>query len=105
MDLTPDQELLRETTERFIGASFPLSRVRQCIDEGGGPDPDYRLKGAELGWFAFLAPDDLGGGSVSGHGVLDAVIIAEERGRALQPGSTSAPTATAFAYGRSREVL
>ena len=41
---------------------------------------------AELGWFAFLAPDELGGGGISGKGVLDAVILAEERGKVLQPG-------------------
>ena len=29
LDLTPDQELLRETTERFIEENFPLGRVRE----------------------------------------------------------------------------
>lgn len=86
LDLTPDQELLRETTERFIQSSFPLERVRALIDGGTGPDADYTATAAELGWFAFLASEEMGGGSVSGHGVLDAVILAEERGKGLQPG-------------------
>jgi alkylation response protein AidB-like acyl-CoA dehydrogenase len=78
--------LIRETTERFIEANFPLSRVRELVDNSRLPDEDYWVKVAELGWFAFLAPDELGGGGISGKGVLDAVILAEERGRALQPG-------------------
>ena len=86
LDLTPDQELLRETTERFIEAHFPLTRVRESVDSNRPEDEDYWPKVAELGWFAFLAPEELGGGGISGEGVLDAVILAEERGRALQPG-------------------
>jgi alkylation response protein AidB-like acyl-CoA dehydrogenase len=86
LDLTSDQELLRETTERYIQSSFSLERVRALIDGGKGPDSAYRASAAELGWFAFLASEELGGGSVSGNGVLDAAILAEERGRGLQPG-------------------
>ena len=33
-----------------------------------------------------LVPEEHGGGSVSGEGLCDLAIIAEERGRALQPG-------------------
>jgi alkylation response protein AidB-like acyl-CoA dehydrogenase len=87
LELTSDQELVRETTERFIADSFPLSRVRQFADTGAGPDADYAARAAELGWFAFLAPEDHGGGNISGAGVLDAVILAEARGRYLQPGA------------------
>ncbi|MBL7500015.1 acyl-CoA dehydrogenase family protein [Frankia sp. CNm7] len=86
-DLSPDQRLLRETTERFIEANLPLARLRELIDAGDEVDPSYRRDGAELGWFAFLAPESLGGGSVSGDGVLDAVVLAELRGRYLQPGA------------------
>lgn len=86
-DLSSDQRLLRETTERFIEANLPLDRLRELIDAGGEVGPSYRQEGAELGWFAFLAPESLGGGSVSGDGVLDLVILAELRGRYLQPGT------------------
>ncbi|ADP83287.1 acyl-CoA dehydrogenase family protein [Pseudofrankia inefficax] len=86
-DLSSDQRLLRETTERFIEANLPLDKLRELIDTGREVDPSYRLDGAELGWFAFLAPESLGGGSVSGDGVLDLVILAELRGRHLQPGT------------------
>ncbi|OAA25801.1 acyl-CoA dehydrogenase [Frankia sp. EI5c] len=86
-DLTPDQRLLRETAERFVETSLPLAKLRELIDAGGEVDPSYRRAAAEVGWFAFLAPESLGGGSVSGVGLLDAAVLAEVRGRQLQPGS------------------
>ncbi|EFC85513.1 acyl-CoA dehydrogenase family protein [Parafrankia sp. EUN1f] len=86
-ELSPDQRLLRETAERFIEASLPLAKLRELIEAGGEVDPAYRREAAEVGWFAFLAPESLGGGSVSDAGVLDTVVLAELRGRYLQPGS------------------
>jgi alkylation response protein AidB-like acyl-CoA dehydrogenase len=86
LELTSDQELLRETAARFIEATCPLSTVRQLADGDGGPPPGYLGAAAELGWFAMLVPEAQGGGSVSGEGVRDAAIIAEARGRGLQPG-------------------
>jgi alkylation response protein AidB-like acyl-CoA dehydrogenase len=85
--LSDDQHLLRETTERFIEKSLPLSGVRALAGTGGGVDESYRSQGAELGWFALLAPEALGGGSISGEGVADAAVLAEVRGWFLQPGS------------------
>ncbi len=82
LDLTSDQELLRETSARFIQSACPLTAVRELR---GAASPDYRRQAGELGWFAMLVPDDFGGGNVSGNGVLDAAVVAEERGRLLQP--------------------
>ena len=42
-------------------------------------------RGASLGWTAMLVREDLGGGDVSGEGVLDAMAIAEQLGRAAGP--------------------
>ena len=63
-----------------------MVRVRQLsesIDEIGAP---YFRQAAELGWFAMLVPEERGGGNVSGEGLVDAVLIAIQRGRYLQPG-------------------
>jgi alkylation response protein AidB-like acyl-CoA dehydrogenase len=87
LDLTADQDLLRDTSERFIESTLPLARVREIVDAQQELDPKYLAGAAELGWFAALAPEDLGGGSVSGLGVLDATIFAELRGRRVQPGA------------------
>jgi alkylation response protein AidB-like acyl-CoA dehydrogenase len=86
LELTDDQELLRESTVRFIEATCPLSTVRGLVDSPTGVPEDYVRSAAELGWYAMLVPEALGGGSVSGEGVRDLAIIAEERGRRLQPG-------------------
>jgi alkylation response protein AidB-like acyl-CoA dehydrogenase len=86
LGLTGDQELLQQTAARFIQATCPLETVRALSQGDADAGPDYRRQAAELGWFAMLVPEELGGGSVSGDGVLDAAIVAEERGRVLQPG-------------------
>src|SRR5262249_61474900 len=39
-----------------------------------------------LGWTALLVPEDLGGGSITGAGLLDLVLVAEEMGRLVAPG-------------------
>ncbi len=84
--LSTDQELLRATAERFIRESCPLEKVRHLADSESGVEGDYVRKAGELGWFAMLVPEELGGGSVSGAGLNDAAIVATERGRVLQPG-------------------
>jgi alkylation response protein AidB-like acyl-CoA dehydrogenase len=97
LDLTDDQELLRETTARFLEADCPLTNVRALADSPLGVDPGYLAKGAELGWFAMLVTEEDGGGSISEHGLLDAAVIAEERGRLLQPGPFVATNVVAAA--------
>ena len=97
LDLSDDQELMRDTTARFIESACPLTRVRELADEHAGPGADYWRQAAELGWFAMLVPEEFGGGTVSGNGVADAAIVAEERGRFLQPGAFVATNAVACA--------
>jgi alkylation response protein AidB-like acyl-CoA dehydrogenase len=84
LDLTDDQELFREATARFIKTACPLTTVRAWADHETGSD--YVKQAADLGWFALFVPEELGGGQISGSSVRDAVLVAEERGRLLQPG-------------------
>jgi alkylation response protein AidB-like acyl-CoA dehydrogenase len=86
LDLTSEQEIFREATARFIDATCPLTLVRQLADGTGTLPSDHLRRAAELGWFAPLVPEEHGGGSVSGEGLRDVAVIAEERGRTLQPG-------------------
>lgn len=86
LDLSDDQSLLHETTIRFIEAELPIDGVRRLHDDPLGFDRKWLQQGAALGWFSLLVPEALGGGSVSGSGIADAVIIAEDLGRHLQPG-------------------
>src|SRR3954454_20907434 len=84
--LTEEQEMLLDASARFMADSCPLERVRQRADDGAQAmdRDDFRTAGS-LGWFGMLASDAAGGGSVSGNGVVDAALIAAERGAALQP--------------------
>ena len=86
VDLTDDQVLLRETTVRFIEAELPLAATRALHDDATGYDHGWLRKSAEIGWYAMLVPEADGGGSVSGAGLLDAALVAEELGRFAQPG-------------------
>ena len=86
-DLTPDQKLFRATTKKFLDTEVPLSTVRAWGAAGLGFDRDWWTRGAELGWTALLVPEDQGGGSVSDAGLLDLLIVAEEMGRMVSPGS------------------
>lgn len=81
--LSPDQELFRDTAERFTRKEFPIERVREALGRPLGRD--YLRQTGELGWYAPFVPEDFGGGSVSAEPVLDAVLLAEVLGRSLQP--------------------
>lgn len=84
--LTSDQELLRDTTARFLNDRVPLSRLRKDRDDPAGFDPAYWASGAELGWASLLVEEADGGGSVSGRGAVDLALIAYEFGRHAAPG-------------------
>lgn len=84
--LSEDQELLRSTTRAFLDAVCPLSTVRSLADALLGYDPEHWLRGAELGWTSMLVDEADGGGSVSGSGLTDLALVAEERGRSVAAG-------------------
>ena len=87
LELTDDQELFAETTAKFLERTCPLPTVREWAEkEPAGVPGAWWRQGAELGWTSLLVPEDQGGGSVSGHGLLDLTLVAEETGRWVSPG-------------------
>jgi alkylation response protein AidB-like acyl-CoA dehydrogenase len=86
LDLSDDQALFRDTTVAFIEAELPLNKTRELHEDPAGYDRGWLRKSADLGWYAMLVPEEDGGGSVSGYGLLDAAIVAEQLGRFVQPG-------------------
>ncbi|MEV0478669.1 acyl-CoA dehydrogenase family protein, partial [Streptomyces prunicolor] len=84
--LSADQKLFRATVKGFLEKEAPLTRVRELADTSTGFDRDWWSRAAELGWTAMLVSEELGGGSVSGDGLLDLAIVAEEFGRGVGPG-------------------
>ncbi|MGV9798667.1 acyl-CoA dehydrogenase family protein [Mycobacterium sp. NPDC003449] len=82
----PERMLFASTAQAFLDKEVPLSRVRQLNTDGLSFDPGWWGRAAELGWAGLLVPEELGGGSVSGNGVADLALVAEQAGRAVAPG-------------------
>ncbi|MDT5260290.1 MAG: hypothetical protein QOD10_5370 [Mycobacterium sp.] len=83
---SPEKILFASTTQAFLQKEAPLGRVRELHAAGESFDPAWWRRAAELGWTALLVPDELGGGSVSGSGVEDLAMVAEQLGNAVAPG-------------------
>jgi alkylation response protein AidB-like acyl-CoA dehydrogenase len=101
LQLDGDQELLVETTRRFLRAESPLTKVRELHEDEVGFEADYWRRGAELGWTSMLVPEALGGGSITGSGLLDLALVAEELGRLVAPGPLLPVNVVASAVARS----
>lgn len=86
VDTSSEQKLFRGTTKSFLAKEAPISRVRVLAEEDTSFERSWWRRGAELGWTALQVPEELGGGSVTGKGILDLVAVAEELGRGVAPG-------------------
>src|ERR1700684_2575752 len=96
-NLSDDQVLLRDTVRKFLERASPLTAVRELGERGGSLQRPWWHQAAELGWTAMLIPEEFGGGPVSGSGLLDLAIIAEEAGRMVAPGPLQAVNIVAAA--------
>lgn len=101
LDLSDDQQFLRETTARFLDDQVPVTEIKRFRHDPTGFEPEYWRRGAELGWTSLLVSDEHGGGSVSGRGVVDLSLIAYEFGRRAAPGPLVACNVVAFALSRA----
>jgi alkylation response protein AidB-like acyl-CoA dehydrogenase len=87
VELAPSQDQkLFQSSARGLLKDYPLERLRGLADDDARWDRGWWQKAAELGWAAAIVPEDLGGGSVSGEGVRDLVLLAEELGSVVAPG-------------------
>jgi alkylation response protein AidB-like acyl-CoA dehydrogenase len=101
LELDNDQQLFWETSRKFIESSCPLATVRQLYDDPDGFDRGWWRQVAELGWTSMLVPEEHGGGTVSGNGLLDLVLVAEEMGRWVSPGPFLPTNVVAATVARS----
>jgi alkylation response protein AidB-like acyl-CoA dehydrogenase len=83
---SPEKILFAATTQAFLQKEVPLSRVRELHAAGISFDQAWWRRAAELGWTALLVPEELGGGNVSGDGVADLAMVAEQLGKTVAPG-------------------
>jgi alkylation response protein AidB-like acyl-CoA dehydrogenase len=101
LTLNPEQSFFQETTRRFLESEAPLTRVRELVDVPEGFDRGWWRRAAELGWTAFLVPEEHGGGTLSGGGLADLAIVAEEFGRLVSPGPLHPTNVVAAALAAS----
>ncbi|MDZ4826846.1 MAG: acyl-CoA dehydrogenase family protein [Actinomycetota bacterium] len=81
---SPEQDALRAAVRAFMGAEAPKAYVRRMAeDDDVGVTPEVWAKIVDLGWTGVLVPEKQGG---LGLGIVDAVVVQEEMGRATFPG-------------------
>jgi alkylation response protein AidB-like acyl-CoA dehydrogenase len=95
--VTDEQRALLDVSTRFMEDACPLGVVRDGSWKDDGFAGSYRRQAAELGWYSMLVPESLGGGSISGNGLVDAALIAYKRGGLLQPGAFVGTNVVAYA--------
>jgi alkylation response protein AidB-like acyl-CoA dehydrogenase len=83
--LSDEQALLVQSSIRFMESEHSMSVVRDCADGGDYDAKKYGRAAAKMGWLGFLADESHGGGSLSDNGLVDAALVAAERGARLQP--------------------
>jgi alkylation response protein AidB-like acyl-CoA dehydrogenase len=100
-DASEDQQLLRETTRRFLEARSPVSEVRRLLEDPVGFDPRVWRQGAQLGWASMFVPEAFGGMAESASGAVDAALVAEELGRVVFAGPFLPTNVVAFAVAEA----
>ena len=80
-NLSAEQEMLRDGLSKFLAARYDLDSSRAAAKTGAGWQPEiWRGFAEELGILAATLPESVGG---IGGGPVEAMVIAEELGRAL----------------------
>jgi alkylation response protein AidB-like acyl-CoA dehydrogenase len=82
LDLTDEQEMLREMVRGVCSTYSPLTVVRELEDDPTGYAPEFWRQLAALDLTGLLIPEAHGG---SGMTLLEAAVVYEELGRAVAP--------------------
>ena len=90
LEPSADQQFFRETTARFLDEQVPVAELRRLRQDPAGFDEKYWRRGLDLGWTSLLVDEAHGGGSISGHGLVDLTLVAYEFGRHAAPGPLGA---------------
>ena len=81
-DLNEEQNMLRESANRFLAGECSSDFVREMAEDEKGYRPEQWKKMAELGWTGLLVPEEYDG---SGMDFLDMAILLSEMGRVCLP--------------------
>lgn len=78
-DLTDEQQLLKDSVERFIERSYPFDKRRKASKSEEGYSREHWKQFADLGWLAVGLPEDQGGFG----GAREVAVLMEAFGRGL----------------------
>lgn len=120
-NLTDEQQMLRDSAQRFIREHYSFEQRRTMVGSALGFSAEHWRSYADFGWFALGLPEDVGGLACS---FVETTVLMEEfgRGLVLEPyvstavlcahildrcnnAETRSSTLTAIAEGRSRLAL
>jgi alkylation response protein AidB-like acyl-CoA dehydrogenase len=82
LDFTEEQEMLRDSAEKFLINECPYDTVRDIEDSEEGYQKEHWAKMAELGWQGLIFPESYGG--YEGQ-FLDLILLQEEMGKRAFP--------------------
>ncbi len=82
LDLTEEQDMLRNLVRQVCNDHAPLTVVRELEDDPIGYPADLWKQLADLDLIGLLLPADYGG---SGMSLIEGALVYEELGRALAP--------------------
>ena len=81
-----DLATLIDASATFLERSCGIETIRALEKTADAFEGSWWRQGAELGWLSMLVSEKLGGGSVTGDGLMDLVGIVEQLGRHVAPG-------------------
>jgi alkylation response protein AidB-like acyl-CoA dehydrogenase len=90
---SPELKLFRDTTRQLLAESASGEALRAMYSSEVFFDKIWWERAADLGWTALLVPEALGGGSVTGSGIADLMVVAREFGCRTAPGPLFAASA------------
>jgi len=82
-DLTPEQNILKESAHKLLGKECPSEYVREMAEDEKGYTEGLWKKMAELGWMSLLIPEAYEG---SGFNFMDLSVVLFEMGYYCLPG-------------------
>src|SRR6476620_3681595 len=82
--LTQEQEMIRGQAAEFLKKECPMSFVRELMKSKQGHSEELWGKMSAMGWLGLILPEEYGGSDLS---FVELVVVLEEMGRALLPGT------------------
>ncbi|WP_072803809.1 acyl-CoA dehydrogenase family protein [Rhodococcoides yunnanense] len=97
---TDEQRMMLDVVSRVFDTISPLDVVRAASEKSEPSSPELRRTLADVGCFGLLVDEAHGGGGLSINSVVDAALVAAERGASLQPGPFVGSSITAHTLSR-----